>query len=128
MRPDVTIHWMQETHPCAKVNNTGLVPLHLNVNVFGGIKLFPGSATFLEANSKYGDFWYSIGARRTYRENMMAGPVKGSYLTVPSVALWVRIDNFSILQKLQFFNPIATRCSKRGNSFLVMCIMLIRSV
>jgi hypothetical protein len=124
---NATIHWIQETHPCEDTNNTGYVPLDFTVEMFRGIALSSQkSYAFLDGIPNTDEWWYCVGAMK-YHKDLVPGPVVSTnYIGVTSVALWLRINNMSLLQKLPFIRIIRTKalCSQRIDHTIVRLFII----
>ena len=124
---NVTIHWLQETHPLSNVPKTGIVPLQVKGNGFGGLVSSESDYTFIDGNVNSTDWWYSIGSKVRYQGNLMPGPCYNLCLKVPLVSLWIHINNMSLLQKLPFAVCKTARihCSRRNNIVLIIIILIV---
>ena len=82
--------------------------------------------TFLDASYKEENWWYTIGAKKTYSifNNQFAGPVDDQNIGYPvsKVTLWIRITP-ELLRYLTYRSCCSSRFLPQSNLFIILFII-----
>ena len=102
---DLILHWNQTSNFHVATNNIGYKPIHVDSqnDIFGGIGPNFGSGSYLDGQPNAYDWWYSIGCINLHKYNGvigMPGPKNPLLTEVNITSLWIRINDFKILEKL----------------------------